>query len=137
MGYNPKAFISQEESNTPSIEEKTLFLEQTRQAALEAHERARLIMSNRRNRPWKPFKEGDQVWLDNRNLPMPYEKKKLNQRREGPFTIIRKTSPVVYELKLPDRWKIHNKFHASLFVTTLTSLTQVATKGKDLRARRE
>jgi transposase InsO family protein len=29
MGYNPKAFISDDKTNTPSIEEKTLYLEQT------------------------------------------------------------------------------------------------------------
>jgi hypothetical protein len=38
MGYNPKAFISEEETNIPSINERSLFLEQTCQAALEAHE---------------------------------------------------------------------------------------------------
>jgi len=114
MGYNPKAFISEEETNVPSIEEKSLFLEQTREAALEAHEQTRLKMAMRKNRPWTPFKEGDRVWLDNRNLPLPYASKKLNQRREGPFVITRKTSPVNYELKLPTRWKIHNRFHASL-----------------------
>jgi len=71
-------------------------------------------MANRKNQPWKPFKEGEQVWLDNRNLPLPYASKKLSQRREGPFTIIKQTSLVNYELKLPQKWKIHNRFHASL-----------------------
>src|SRR5690349_19406655 len=114
MGYNPQAFISEEETNIPSINEKSLFLEQIRQAALEAHEITRQKMANRKNKPWNPFKVGDQVWLDNRNLPLPYLSKKLNQRREGPFVITRQTSPVTYELKLPQKWKIHNKFHASL-----------------------
>jgi hypothetical protein len=71
-------------------------------------------MANQKNHTWNPFKVGDQVWLDNQNLPFPYLSKKLNQRREGPFTIIRKTSPVMYELQLPQKWKIHSKFHASL-----------------------
>ncbi|KAF7762626.1 hypothetical protein Agabi119p4_9219 [Agaricus bisporus var. burnettii] len=114
LGYNPKAFINKEESNVPSIEEKTLFLEQAREAAIEAHEQARLKMANRSNRPWNALKVGDRVWLDNRNLPVPYASKKLSQRREGPFRVIRRTSPTTYELELPKRWKIHNKFHASL-----------------------
>ena len=80
MGYNPKAFISEEDTNVPSINEKALFLEQTREAALEAHEQARAKMANRKNQPWTPFKEGDRVWLDNRNLPLPYASKKLTQR---------------------------------------------------------
>jgi len=118
LGYNPKAFVSEteEETNVPSVNEKSLFLEQIRQAALEAHERARQVMAARKNRPWTPFKVGDKVWLDNRNLPVPYASKKLSQRREGPFTITRQTSPTTYELKLPQKWKIHKKFHASLLM---------------------
>ncbi|KAF7776543.1 hypothetical protein Agabi119p4_4936 [Agaricus bisporus var. burnettii] len=114
LGYNPKAFINKEESNVPSIEEKTLFLEQAREAAIKAHEQARLKMASRSNQPWSALKVGDRVWLDNRNLPVPYASKKLSQRREGPFRVIRRTSPTTYKLELRKRWKIHNKFHASL-----------------------
>jgi hypothetical protein len=89
LGYNPKVFILEEETNIPSINKKSLFLEQTHQAALETHEQTRLKMANRKNQPWNPFKIGDKVWLDNRNLPLPYLSKKLSQRREGPFTILR------------------------------------------------
>ena len=71
-------------------------------------------MANRKNQPWTPFRVGDKVWLDNRNLPTPYASKKLNQRREGPFVITRQTSPTTYELKLPAKWKIHPRFHAAL-----------------------
>jgi hypothetical protein len=121
LGYNPKAFITDdpENSNIPSINEKSLFLEQIRQAAQEAHEKARQTMAARQNKPWNPFKEGDQVWLDNRNLPLPYASKKLSQRREGPFTITRRTSPTTYELKLPSKWRIHNRFHASLLTPAI------------------
>jgi NADH dehydrogenase FAD-containing subunit len=119
MGYNPKAFISDDKTNMPSIEEKTLYLEQTQEAAQEAHECMRLIMSQCQNKPWTPFKIGDKVWLDNRNLPMPYATRKLNQRREGPFTITQKTSPMTYELKLPDKWCIHNRFHVSLLTPVI------------------
>jgi hypothetical protein len=89
LGYNPKAFILEEETNIPSINEKSLFLEQTRQAALEAHEQIHLKMANWKNQPWNPFKIGDKVWLDNQNLPLLYLSKKLSQRREEPFTILR------------------------------------------------
>jgi len=65
LGYNPKAFISDEDTNVPSINEKSLFLEQSREAALEAHEQTGLKMANRKNHAWTPFKEGDLVWLDN------------------------------------------------------------------------
>lgn len=49
LGYNPKAFVSDKETNVPSIEQKSLFLEQAQEAALEAHEQAQLKMANQKN----------------------------------------------------------------------------------------
>ncbi|KXN82433.1 Histone-lysine N-methyltransferase SUV39H1 [Leucoagaricus sp. SymC.cos] len=37
-------------------------------------------------------------------------------KREGPFEIIDKKSPLVFKLRLPPQWKIHNTFHTSLLV---------------------
>ena len=42
--------------------------------------------------------------------------RKLTPRRLGPFEIIEEISPVVYKLKLPETWHIHNVFHASLLM---------------------
>jgi hypothetical protein len=39
---------------------------------------------------------------------------KLAPKRYGPFTIVKKILDVVFQLKLPHQWKIHNIFHASL-----------------------
>jgi hypothetical protein len=63
---------------------------------------------------YKPFKENDKVWLEGTHLKLPYETMKLAPRRYGPFKILAKVSDVAYRLKLPDNWKIHNVFHASL-----------------------
>ena len=35
-------------------------------------------------------------------------------KREGPFEITDVLGPLTYRLHLPERWKIHNVFHASL-----------------------
>ena len=35
-------------------------------------------------------------------------------KREGPFEIIDVLGPLTYRLNLPETWKIHNVFHASL-----------------------
>jgi hypothetical protein len=36
-------------------------------------------------------------------------------KQEGPFEIDEVLGPVTYQLKLPESWKIHNVFHATLF----------------------
>jgi hypothetical protein len=63
---------------------------------------------------YKPFKENDKVWLEGTHLKLPYETMKLAPRQYGPFKVVTKVSNVMYRLKLPDNWKIHNIFHASL-----------------------
>jgi hypothetical protein len=63
---------------------------------------------------FKPFTEGQEVWLDCRNLKLPYQSKKIAPRREGPFRINKVLGPVTYRLDLPKRWTIHNVFHATL-----------------------
>ena len=61
-----------------------------------------------------PWKSGDKVWLEGRNLKLHYPSKKLTPKREGLFEIIQVISPVVYKLQLPPTWKIHDVFYASL-----------------------
>ena len=70
-------------------------------------------MINRRKSTFIPFKLGDRVWLDTKNLKTNYHKK-LGLKREGPFEITKVIRPVMYQLKLPTMWKIHNVFHTIL-----------------------
>ena len=127
MSYNPHAFHTDEQpTNVPAGEEKAIYLENIRNLAKEAHEQTRLKMAARQNYPWTPFKEGDKVWLDSRNLPLHYASRKLSQKRQGPFLITKKLSNTTYELKLPLTWKIHNHFHASL----LTRVVETPQYGK-------
>jgi hypothetical protein len=58
--------------------------------------------------------KGQKVWLNTKNLVLPYRTIKLAPRRHGPFTIEEVRSPVVYKLHLPPQWNIHPVFHASL-----------------------
>jgi hypothetical protein len=64
--------------------------------------------------PLAQYKARDQVWLEGKNLKLPYQITKLAPKRYGPFKIIKEISPVVYWLQLPLTWMIHNTFHASL-----------------------
>jgi len=70
-------------------------------------------MLERFKRDAKPFKKGDKVWLDARNLKTAYPKK-FAPKREGPFKITEVLGPLTYRLDIPKRWKIHNVFHATL-----------------------
>ena len=38
----------------------------------------------------------------------------MARKHEGPFEIKEVIGPVTYPLKLPETWKIHNVFHATL-----------------------
>ncbi len=60
-----------------------------------------------------PFNIGQKVWLEGRNLVLPYNKK-ITMKREGPFKVLDKLGPVTYRLELPKKWKMHPKFHAAL-----------------------
>jgi hypothetical protein len=54
------------------------------------------------------------VWLDAKNLMLPYGSVKLAPRRHGPFQITQVISLVAYKLALPPQWTIHPIFHASI-----------------------
>ena len=41
----------------------------------------------------KPFKVNNRVWLDSKNLKIPYQSRKLAPKREGPFKNLRSDSP--------------------------------------------
>jgi hypothetical protein len=68
-----------------------------REEALAAHELARNRMAERRKSTFTPFKKGDKVWLDSRNLKTIYHKK-MKPKREGPFEITEVLGLVTYRL---------------------------------------
>jgi hypothetical protein len=107
----PTAFLK---TNLPSVEDRMAELTRARDEALAAHELARRRMAERIRSNFKPFQQGDQVWLDSKNLKLNYFSKKFTPRREGPFKIKEVLGPLTYRLELPKTWKIHPVFHATL-----------------------
>lgn len=80
------------------------------QSAVEAH--ARHFDTKAMIQP--EFKIGDKVWLDSRNLRTTRPARKLDYKRQGPFSILEKVGTRSYRLDLPKTMKIHPVFHVSL-----------------------
>lgn len=115
MGYEPRDIpLIYDKSDVMTADDRMKQLTKARDEALAAHELARQTMANRSRRGFTPFQVGDKVWLESRNLNIRYESRKLAPKREGPFAIKKVLGPVTYMLDLPQHWKIHPVFHASL-----------------------
>ncbi|SJL08498.1 uncharacterized protein ARMOST_11862 [Armillaria ostoyae] len=69
---------------------------------------------DKHKRPAREYHVGDKVWLDATNLHLPRPKKKLDNKRVGPFLVLEKTGASAYKLKLPPHWKIHPHFNEKL-----------------------
>ncbi|SJL14670.1 uncharacterized protein ARMOST_18135 [Armillaria ostoyae] len=94
---------------------------ETEQALEEAADHMK-TQYDKHKRPAKEYAPGDKVWLDATNLHLPRPKKKLDDKRVGPFLILEKTGASAYKLKLLPHWKIHPHFNEKL-LTLFTPLT--------------
>ena len=115
MRYEPCALPSViANTSIPTVESRLKTLSTACNEALAAHKLAQQVMSSHSRRGFKPFTKGDKVWLEARNLKHLIINLKFAPKREGPFTITKVLSPIVYQCRLPKTWKIHPVFHASL-----------------------
>ena len=117
MGYNPTAIPTVAvASKFPALEARLKELKEIRKEALAAHEMARVTMAERITRSFIPFKVGDKVLLDIKNLRSAGGMfRKFRQLRSGPFTVEEVLGPVTFKIRLPRAWKnIHPVFHASV-----------------------
>jgi hypothetical protein len=65
-------------------------------------------------RPEAQYTVGTHIWLEGKNLKLPYQSIKLAPKRYRLFKIIKEVSPMAYQLSLPVMWGIHDIFHSSL-----------------------
>jgi hypothetical protein len=93
-------------------------LEQVRKAAWDAMLKAQAMLRIKRpgTKKFQPYEEGEQVWLEGTNLKTLYPSAKLGPKQYGPFKVTKRFSNTVYELGIPQQWKIHNVFHANLLM---------------------
>jgi hypothetical protein len=112
MGFNPRADWVHATSPIPRV---TLRLEQLKEARIQA--RNAMIKAQQswvKHQDTPKYKEGDQVWLEGKNLRINQPTAKLAPRRYGPFKIIQVMSAINYQLELPTQWSIHPMFHIDL-----------------------
>ena len=115
MGYEPQALPDiTNKMDLPAVETRLHNLQKARNEAVAAHKLARHTMRNRFRSNFTPYETGDKVWLEARNLKRNMTNPKFAPKREGPFKIKKVLSPLSYQLELPQSWKIHLVFHASL-----------------------
>ncbi len=113
LGYKTTLIPSSfNETNNQTALERTERMARSRAQAIEAINRA----GRDETTPPSQFKVNDQVWLDAKNLRLPYQTTKLAPKHYGPFRITKEISPVAYQLSLPISWTIHDVFHASLLL---------------------
>src|SRR5713226_7234637 len=110
-GLEPAATSDQSSaSDNPAARARVDQLRQRRKPAIAALNKT----ANSNSPAENVFKHGQKVWLEARNLALPYGSAKLASRRHSPFSITQVISPVAYKLALPHQWTIHPVFHASL-----------------------
>ncbi|GJP54740.1 hypothetical protein CLOM_g13788 [Closterium sp. NIES-68] len=68
---------------------------------------------------------GQLVLLDTKNLRLPLPTK-LRPRFCGPFKIMKMVTTVTAQLRLPNDWRIHNKFHVSLLRPFVLDTSDIA-----------
>jgi hypothetical protein len=113
IGWEPPLAMEQRvESKNLTAEE---YLSNTRRNQLMAiHALNKVTYKN--TIPPSPWKIGQSVWLEGKNLPLPYGTAKLAPPQHGPFKIIKIVLPVAVRLELPAQWSIHPVFHTSLLM---------------------
>ncbi|SGZ27897.1 BQ5605_C026g10216 [Microbotryum silenes-dioicae] len=116
-GYHPRLEVSLRDSFVTDVPKYLQHLrsvqETARKQILQAQE-TQARFANLKRKPSPPFKIGDQVLLNRKNIQTSRPSSKLDSHKLGPFRIQQIISPVAFKLELPASMKIHPVFHVSL-----------------------
>jgi hypothetical protein len=101
MGHTPNVWQTKTTSTLPDLAWCKEWLLVTRDCTQEAIKKAqKMVMKcnvkQKGQRAYKPYKEGDLVWLDGKNLHTSHPTQKLAPRRYGPFKVVDVINPVSF-----------------------------------------
>jgi hypothetical protein len=112
MGFKPQVHVKFLPEDVPASTDRITQLQETRQ---EVQKLLETLQGRKDARKTTEMKEGDQVWLEGKNLNVKGTRKLL-PKWYGPFKIEKKIGTVAYRLDLPSSMKIHNVFHVDLLL---------------------
>jgi len=99
--------------------------------AIKAMERVQEMMKkqfDKKRRNPQELQEGEDIWLKAKNIHSNRPSKKLDQKRYGPFKILKMIGQGTFQLKLLEGWIIHNMFNEDL----LTQCRELYYKGQHM-----
>src|SRR6266850_8215766 len=112
MGFAPHAQKMEKSNLLPEIDKQKEDLLCTRFQAQKTIRRAGELCSKQTK--WTPYIKGQKVWSEGTHLSTSHPFVELRPKRLGPFQITGMLGSVTYRLNLPEKWKIHDTFHATL-----------------------
>ena len=119
FGVNPRRSSTNESAFEFATRMKQVAEETEAAITLANAEMKRHEDQHRRQSP--DFQIGQEVWLDSKNLKLPNneeDRKKLADKRVGPFKILKKIGPSAYELDIPPGWgRTHPVFNEELLTS--------------------
>ena len=101
----------------PKLEEFLLSLQKSWEEATKAMEMAKEMIKrqfDKKRQDPQGLKEGEDVWLEAKNIYSNRSLKKLDQKRYRPFKILKTIGQGAFQLKLPEEWIIHDVFNEDL-----------------------
>ena len=104
-------------TDIPQVEDFLSRLQRSWEQATKAMEEAQKSMKkqfDKKRRNSQGLKVGEHVWLENKNIYLNRSSKKLDNKRYGPFKILKDIGSGAFELELPEGWMIHNVFNEDL-----------------------